>query len=1238
MNGSAIDGPERASEGDGRPIDLRGSSGVQVGEGNTQIIYSYGSVTVEDGVAPLPLTTISGSVESPYRGLSSYREQDAPFYFGREHDIDRVLDALGACATRDQAVFVVSGLSGAGKSSLLRAGIIPRLRGAGFPGQPEAAHWPCVVLSPGAEPLDELALKLAVLAGVPAAGVRRALLDDPASAVVTSRQAAPRVLIVADQFEQLFTVCREEQQRKSFLCCLAALTNGPNPAAVGLIGVRADFEALCAEQGFLRDAVQHRFLVTAMTPLQLRQVIAEPARVVGAEVEPTLIDALLDELGATRATSTQVRAGALPLLSYALDTAWRSRTGPGLTLSDYERTGGVQAALARTAQATYDALSAEEKPLARNLFLRLVTVRTNSDDGSYAEVGQRVLRADLLKEMSPSQAAGTIAVIEAFAERRLVTVAAETIELCHDTLLSAWPLVRDDWLAKTRADRIVLSRMHAAAAEWSRVGRDPSFLYAGSLLSAAQDASRSPAAAEAIAPIDHQFLDASRQRQVRTSRLRRGAVAGLAALSIFLSAATVIAIQARNAANTQRDQAVAHSLLTLSESAGDSDAAISKVEALAAWQLAPSAATHAGLLDAAARPGNSTLTTAGTAEILTMSLDPHGKWVVTGDNDGQFLESSLNGPTSQRLLWQSTASISASSTAGDLIGAGDADGRIRIWHASTRTLETKRPESTNRITGLHFAPDQKSLVSIDIDGNLTRWNVQNGRSIGHAQLDPDIWHLDWSPSGRWIVVAGQQFGKVWLIDAKNFRHRTKIPIHASRTTATAIYGNLLLVGDNDGHIEAWNAETRRYLGSLNGSPTSMAFVPDERHFIVGTGSGAVWVYDLAGASREVCDLTGSTSAVSGVAVAPDRRTAISAGADGKIRIWNLNRCIPLTATGNPAEIGPSDVAFQSDRQVVSVNAGHLQIRNLNGSTTHNLLSSVGKFCIIPGSRTAAVEVQTQSGGFHLNIVDLTTGQHSTLFSDGHANVDAIQASPDGRLLAVAEFPNSGGNYVVRIDRLRGQRTTTILRPKDDADVVGIAVSPDGQRITLAWSNGRLELWNIQTARLLWAGSAGTARSQTVFSHAEVTSTSTTFDNGRRLLTGSFGGKIQLWRLEPTKIVPVKAITSAGSRIFSLTVDAQDQAVAAGLGDGTVRIWNLATGAAIGKPLYAQTGFIGGVAFNNRARNLAEVSDGYLSVWDTSYIHDPAATICVSSRKFVTIRQWTAATGQSADLLQETCTR
>jgi hypothetical protein len=309
--------------------------------------------------------------------------------------------------------------------------------------------------------------------------VRRGLDVDPAGFALTARQAAlaragitaadpersaeprSRLLLVVDQFEQLFTQCDDEEQRRALITALHAAStvkHGPDhePAALVVLGVRADFEARCADYPLLAGAIQDRYLVTAMTERQLRLAITEPAKKAGSSVEDDLTDELLREVRTRHPGAFS--AGVLPLLSHALDQAWRTRTGDSLTLADYERTGGIEGAVADSAQRAYDSLTPAQQAAARQVFTRL----TACSDG--ADTSDRPARTDLTAGKGAAEAGDVEAVLEAFAAERLLILAAGTVEISHEILPRAWPLLRDVWQCGPGLKQGLQTRQHGGPA------------------------------------------------------------------------------------------------------------------------------------------------------------------------------------------------------------------------------------------------------------------------------------------------------------------------------------------------------------------------------------------------------------------------------------------------------------------------------------------------------------------------------------------------------------------------------------------------------------------------------------------------------------------------------------------------------------------------------------------------------------------------------------------------------
>jgi transcriptional regulator with XRE-family HTH domain len=704
------------------------------------------------GAAGPQLGPVAGS---PYRGLSVFQEQDAGLFFGREAATVEVLERMSQHLA-GPGLLVVSGVSGAGKSSLLRAGVLPRVRGGGLAAAPGSASWPCLVLTPTRAPLDELALRAGVLAGADAAAVRRGLQAAPAWFALTARQAAlarshgpagdsngpaaerdqapqqQRLLLVVDQFEELFTQCAEEGQRRAFITALhAAATagHGPDqaPAALVVLGVRADFEARCADYPQLAGAVQDRYLVTAMTERQLRMAITEPAKKAGAKVDDDLADLLLAEVRTGQPGA--FGAGVLPLLSHALDQAWRYRTGQAVTLADYDRAGGIEGAVTSSAQRAYDQLTPGQQAAARQVFLRLTAT---SSDG--IDTADRATRAELTDGKSPAEAQDAEAVLEAFAAERLLTLAADTVELSHEVLLTAWPLLRDTWLADTHADRIVRTRLHHTAAEWARQSRDPSYLYGGSLLAAATDTAArigaDPGRHPPLSQTERDFLHASDRAHCRTVRRRRRLVALLTALVLGFAAASVLAVRASQQVAQQRDIAISSLLISQSQRLGNANPALSRLLSVAAWRLNPSSAARYAMLAAAARPGIAVLTSHAGA-VHTVAFSPDGKTLATGSDAGTILLwdmathrqiTALTGPAGP------VTSV-AFNPDGTTLATGTTDDKVRLWDVATHRQITALTGPAGPVTSVAFSPDGTILAAGSDDGAVRLWEVATLRPI-----------------------------------------------------------------------------------------------------------------------------------------------------------------------------------------------------------------------------------------------------------------------------------------------------------------------------------------------------------------------------------------------------------------------------------------------------------------------------------------------------------------------------
>ena len=429
----------------------------------------------------------------PYRGLLPFGESDAGVFYGRERLAAQLAVKLADRAS-DAGVVVVTGASGSGKSSLLRAGLLPILAlGQQIPG---SDRWPRIVMTPTKDPLTELAVRLAAIGGPDALAVRNGLAQHPDQAHLAVRSAvlaarpdgeppgpgdgAARLVLIVDQFEQVFTLNPDlggQATRQAFitaLCSAAANPVGPGlePPALVVIAVRGDFWDRCAAVPELASALQDgQFVVGPMTESELRVAITGPAETAGLRIDPALTDTILGDL---RAAGADGSAGVLPLLSQAMALTWEQREGAWLTSHGYAQAGGVSHAVQTGADRVYESLSAGQQALARDM-LRSMTVA--SRDGGLAR--RPVTREDLYAGLPGAARPDIDAVLDAFAAERLAVLDDDKAQLSHDVLLRARPRLRG-WLEEDQASWILYSQLADAAVAWH--DSDVAFSPAGRML------------------------------------------------------------------------------------------------------------------------------------------------------------------------------------------------------------------------------------------------------------------------------------------------------------------------------------------------------------------------------------------------------------------------------------------------------------------------------------------------------------------------------------------------------------------------------------------------------------------------------------------------------------------------------------------------------------------------------------------------------------------------------------
>ena len=1034
--------------------------GVQIGRENVQINYfvSHGRLTSTDGVDRPPLVDSSGVVESPFRGLGAFGERDAPFFHGREAVTDEVLGRLSDAA-QWSGLLVVSGVSGAGKSSLLRAGVLPRIRGQGLASVPGAARWTGLVFTPTRDPIDQLALQTAGLLGTDAVRVRANLAADPASFALTARQlalraAAPdadgRVLLIVDQFEQVFTQCTDDGLRRKFVTALGSAAG--TGAALVVIVVRADFDARCADFPQLTAGVKDRYLVTAMDELQLRTAIERPVATLAAScgqplsIQPSLVDYLVREMlespaGAGLPTSG---AGALPLLSHALDQAWRHRMGPMLTLADYERGGRIQGAIEASAQRAFKSLTPAQRSVARRVFLRLTTA---SDDG--APVRDRVPHEELLGAAGADRRDDVAGVLTAFTAERLVTQASASVEISHDALLTAWPLLRDQWLAESRADLAVRSRLRNAARAWARHGRKPGYLYRDEVLDETDGAVRRMKAAPGRQPElsreEAEFLRASaraRRNAVRGRTLVRG---GFVTLTVGLMAAVAIALTSLASANRDLKTADLQQMSAESAALHDTDPAVSALAAADAWRSAPSAETRDLGIEAATNP----LIGEFDAAPGPMAVSPDGAILAVGDSSESPVAGAPAGTnvtlwsmTERKVLGYITfpGTTGVYSVAFSPISAGHA--------ASTLAIGTTRGVALYLVSGSSFrqlqtlpagllagVPSQTALdpVAFRSDGMLAAGSTAYG---GDIRLFADV-NGRYSSSPRYVVRNTQN------LESLSFGPGGSLAVGTESNGRTA--GRVSVYAAADGYSSAPVTTT-------NGRDNGQSVATFNAAGLLAVDYSAATVVDrYSGDALSSVALSpsvpssGPDAAMPPAAISNRNLLAVAEGdglhvyvagqppaADGFIEI----RVLP-----NPAKQPAEELGFTPDGNALIENIGgevYIYDTRVLAGTLHSITPAVNgpgvQVMAFDPADTAILAVATPSA---VDLIDVRDGgDGSVRVLPGTVGATWAAFAPSGKLAVVVD-----GTVRIFPDPLTAPRRSSLAR--GPADASRVTFSPDG---------------------------------------------------------------------------------------------------------------------------------------------------------------------------------------------------
>ncbi|MGW6742672.1 caspase, EACC1-associated type [Streptomyces sp. NPDC055025] len=784
----------------------------------------------------LPPPPEDDGTHCPYPGMRPFLPEESHLFFGRRELtqvlVDRVTDA--------QAVgpVVLVGPSGAGKSSLLRAGLAAA----------ESVGPVLLVPAPGPKPFQELVSRWSDAVGRPFAEVADALGTGTFPASADGRRA-PRVLVV-DQLEEIFTQCEDPEERDLFIRAVAA---GSRPGPRIVLGLRADYYGHCLRDSSLsRLVLAGQFTVPPLTDEELGEAITGPAAQAGLLLEDGLLDILLHELRLEQGGMGHTTA--LPFLAHVLRATWAGRWGRRLTVSGYHATGGIRGSVAQTAHTLLDSLDPAERPALRALVLRLVRVVD-----SEGKAVRRRVRTDDLVAASTDGGQRDTALLGRLVEARLVVVDGGWAQLCHDSLLYAWPALRA-WIDVNLEAMLVHRGLAEAADTWDASGRLPSGLYRGSHLAAVRSRIEDAGDVLELRGVEADFLAASRSAQWRGAvRLR----AGISVLVVLVLMAGVAVVWADRASKDAADKQAVETAQELANRADDlrADDPLTALQLnLAAYRLKATPETRSGLYTSYVTRTPSLLKGVSSAVLnLAFSSDGHTLAATVRQGDEKRRKAA------QLALWdvRSGSATNSGPTAVVPVGAYGEGNAALAYHP-------RRP-----------------VVAVQTPERLTVWDVSapgNPRKLADRPTPTRItYSLAFSPDGR-TLAAGREDGRLQLWDMTEPAH----PV--SRWEKKIAEQAIISVAFNrDG----------RYLATGNGIPDGPETTTKEA-----PPPARVRLWDMTEPARPV--LRGSAAAESIMAVAfhPRRDLVAATGGDG-LYYWAVQRNGKLRAVDR----GPTGISF-----------------------------------------------------------------------------------------------------------------------------------------------------------------------------------------------------------------------------------------------------------------------------------------------------------------------------------------
>ncbi len=869
-------------------------------------------------------TSVLAEGTNPFTGLSAFQESDAARFFGRDDDVTAVVGRL-----RQQQLLTIVGASGAGKSSFVRAGVIPALKRGGRDVE-------TFILRPGRRPIAALADVLAFLSDTSGsaeeanpAALAKTLRTEPGylgarlRARCRKRGANHRALLFVDQLEELYTQGIDLAEQAAFCACIEGVADDASSPLRVIMTIRADYlDRASEDRAFSTAMTRGLFVLPAMTQLGLRAALERPLAAVGYRFEDeTLCNEMLGALEGTK--------NPLPVLQFTANQLWeaRDREGKRLTRAAYEALGGVVGALSTHADAVVSGMSPSEQRMAKAILMQLVS----------PERTRAVVRLDELFALSDDRQR-LDHVVRLLADARLLSIEAgseregKTVELTHESLIQRWSKLRQ-WLDENEKDAVFVAELRSAAAQWEKNDRAEGLLWrdraadqAGQWL----ERNKEKAGVEGslgISKRELSYLETVARLSQRTKWRRRQALgAAFAFLSLIALVVSVLGLKARKEARradakaeeAEKSAEEAHKrakearnasrMASVREHLSDPTLVLSLLRELESADSLPPRWSELARWATFQRVAKVVLN--HQHRVSSASFSPDGARIVIASWDKTARVWNADGTGVPIVLkgHQDVINSASFSPDGTRIVTASADKTARVWNADGKGVPIVLKGHQGSVNFASFSPDGARIVTASGDKTARVWNA-DGRGMpirleGHQNI---VSSASFSPNGARIVTASwDKTARVWNADGRGVPIVLEGHLDLVNFASFSSDGTRIVTASSDKTARVWNADGKGVPILLQGHQdivNSASFSPDGARIVTASFDKTARVWNADGKGVPIV-LLGHQDRVFSASFSPDGARIVTASFDKTVRVWNADgQGVPLILEGHTAAVG-----------------------------------------------------------------------------------------------------------------------------------------------------------------------------------------------------------------------------------------------------------------------------------------------------------------------------------------------